>query len=86
MRSARSRFLLSAFLLVPASFAILAFAAEENPGKGPFSNEFEGIKTRLEVLEQKQKDVLTEKEKILDEIDQLKVWVRHSGGSKSPVG
>ncbi len=56
--------------------------AEEKPWTDQFLGEFEGIKIRLANIEKTQQDILVEKEKILEELDRIRVWVRHSGGNK----
>lgn len=44
------------------------------------ATELEGIKTRLDAVEQANSDILAQKDKILGEIGRLRIWVRHSGG------
>jgi hypothetical protein len=82
MRFARSKFFLLSFFWVSAFFAVVAFAIEEKPWAEQFTNELQGIKTRLTAVEQKQADILAEKGKILEELDRLGVWVKHSGSKK----
>lgn len=80
MRSVRSRFFLASFLLVLASFSDFAFATEEKPWTEQFLSEFDGIKMQLSGVEKTQRDISVQKDKILRELDRIRVWVRHSGG------
>jgi hypothetical protein len=84
MRFARPKIFLFPFLLFLAAFFVFALGAEENPGISPSLNEFEGIKVRLAGIEKTQQDILAQKENIIKEINRVRVWVRHSGGSKHP--
>jgi len=79
MRFARLKLLPGLFFGVLIAFSNTSFAVEEKPGAEKYLSEFEGIKMRLESIEQTQKDVLTQKDKIFEEIDQVRVWSRHSG-------
>ena len=79
MRSARSELWLVASFLFLIAFTPSAFAVEESPGTGQFLKEFEGVKVRLSSIEQGQQDILAQKSKIIDEIDRLRIWVRHNG-------
>ena len=81
MRSARSELWLVASFLFLTAFTFSAFAVEESPRAGQFLTEFEGIKARLVNIEQGQQDILAQKSKIIDEIDRLRIWVRHSGSN-----
>ena len=56
------------------------FAVETSPPVQVVS-ELSGIKTRLAVVEKTQQEILAQKDKILAEIDRLRVQVRHSGGN-----
>ncbi|HOW88118.1 MAG TPA: hypothetical protein PKV84_05645 [Candidatus Omnitrophota bacterium] len=79
MRSAGlklSAFALLVFLAFPAAPALVA---EEKPWTDQFLSEFNGLKTRLAIIEQTQRDILAEKEEIIQEIDRVRIWARHSG-------
>ena len=80
MRSARSSLFLAAFLAFEISFMATGFAVETSPPVQVVS-ELSGIKTRLAVVEKTQQEILAQKDKILAEIDRLRVQVRHSGGN-----
>lgn len=79
MKNAACTFL---FILMALTFALAApcFAVEGAPGRETMLKEFSDIKTRLAGLEAGQQDVLSQKDKILKEIDRVRIWVRHSGG------
>lgn len=81
MRSAGPKPLFLIVLLWGILIAFGAFAVEKTPGAAQFQSEFNGIKTRLANVEKTQKDILSQKDKIIEEIDRVRVWVRHSGGN-----
>lgn len=73
MRSARSRFL---FLLSVMTCLIpAAFAADDAPWTDRFFGELEGMKSRMTVLEEQQKEILAKEDTILEKLDQLRIWV-----------
>ena len=82
MRSSRPKAFLFVLLVLTASATASGFAAEEKPWTEQFLSEFSGIKTRLADVEKAQQDILAQKDKILEELDRLRVWVRHSGSKK----
>ena len=51
-------------------FASRAFAFEEQT-----KNDLNDIKTRLAALEKKQDDIITKEDKILEELDRVRIWV-----------
>ena len=71
MRSARSRLFLI-FLLVTGIFvgSQARAVAEETT-----SSQLEEIKTRLAALDQQQKQILANQDKIFERLDQLRIWV-----------
>ncbi|HNX69575.1 MAG TPA: hypothetical protein PLL75_06395 [Candidatus Omnitrophota bacterium] len=83
MKSGRSKaFFFSLLFFFAVSFA--AGVAAEESGAGQYSSQLAEIKTRLETIEKKQQEILSQKEKILEELASLRVWVRHNGGSAQP--
>jgi hypothetical protein len=60
-------------------------AAPEQSLDGQFQDDFAGIQSRLANIEDSQKDILARKQEIIEELDLLRVWVRHSGGKKTVV-
>ena len=79
MRSEDFRAFLIALSVCVASASIPVFAAEESPWTQQCMNEFDGIKMRLANVEKSQHEILAQKNKILEEIDRLRIWVRHNG-------
>jgi hypothetical protein len=71
MRSARHKLLFLFLLVMGILAAPRAGAAEE----GPSSSELEGIKARLAALDQQQKEILDKEDKILEELDRIRIWV-----------
>ncbi|HNX69574.1 MAG TPA: hypothetical protein PLL75_06400 [Candidatus Omnitrophota bacterium] len=69
-----TRAVLSLSLLMTVGFYVNAFAAEEAPA-GP-SRELTEIKGRLENIEKQQQELSAKDDKILEELDRLRVWVR----------
>lgn len=74
MRSAKSRILFIALLLGGVLFAPRGFA-EEKPWTDKFLSEFDGMKTRLAAIESQQKEILAKEDKILAELDRIRIWV-----------
>jgi len=79
MRSAGFKVFLLVLLSLSAHAIVFGFSAEETPGASQSLRGFTEIKTRLEGVEKAQQDILAQKEKILEELDRLRVRVRHSG-------
>lgn len=80
MRSASFRLFGGVFFALAVSVPIPGFAVEDSaPALGV--NELSGIKTRLAVVEKTQLEILAQKDKILEELNRIRVWVRHSGGN-----
>lgn len=74
MRFARSSLFFLSALLLGSLFASQGFA-EEKPRAGQLSSEFEGIRSRLAALDQQQKEILAKEDKILEELDRIRIWV-----------
>jgi hypothetical protein len=51
------------------------FAAEENPGTEQLKGELSEIKTRLTAIEERQKEIIAKEDKILEEVDRVRIWV-----------
>lgn len=83
MKSVGGRaFFLLAGLLLATCFGRAAAAGEAVGGSQ--QAQLDEIKTRLAALEGQQQESLSKREKILQQIDQVRVWARHSGGGKAP--
>lgn len=54
--------------------------AAEEAEAGQIQSQLEEIKNRIAALESEQQNVLAQKDKILESIDQVRVWARHNGG------
>ena len=54
-------------------------AIAEETGTVPFQQQFEEIKTRLGAIESQQQSLLAQKDDILEQIDQVCIWVQHNG-------
>lgn len=74
MRSAKSKFLFLSFLLGGFLWAPQAFAAGEESG-APMAGDLSMVKIRLETLENQQKEILAKEDKILEELDRIRIWV-----------
>lgn len=81
MRSVKSKLLFLSLLAGGILLVSQVFAVEEKPWAEQFLGEFSKIKTRLADVEKAQQDILTQKDKILEDLDQLRVWVRHRGSN-----
>jgi len=71
MRSASPRLLFLSLLLGGILVTSQGRAAAEDSMKG----DLDDIKTRLEALETGQKEVLNKEDKILEELDRIRIWV-----------
>ncbi len=65
-------FLFGLFMLV--SMTHIAGAAEE-PWTDQFMREFKDLQTRMTTIEEQQKEILAKEDKILEELDRLRIWV-----------
>ncbi|MBU9889205.1 MAG: hypothetical protein KTQ49_04995 [Candidatus Omnitrophica bacterium] len=64
-------------IFFPACFG---FAAEDEGGG--VTRQIDQIRTRLSTLEEKQRQTLSQKDSILQQIDRVRIWARRSGGGK----
>jgi hypothetical protein len=51
------------------------FAVEGTSGAEPLNADLSDIKTRLAAIEQQQKEILAKEDKILEELDRVRIWV-----------
>ncbi len=75
MRSARSKFLFLSVLLGGILVAFQASAIEEKPWTEELKSDLGDIKTRLATLEEQQKEIIAKEDKILEELDRVRIWV-----------
>lgn len=74
MRSERFKlFFLS--LLCGILLASHVFAAEGNPGAEQPGSGLNEVKARLTALEEQQKVIIAKEDKILEELDRIRIWV-----------
>ena len=69
MRSAGSRLLILALLVMGSLASAQALAAEDVPLA------LEGIKAQLAELDQQQKQILANQQETFERLDQLRIWV-----------
>lgn len=74
MRFANPKFIFTSFLLGAFLLASQAFAAGEESGTS-LAGDLSMIKARLETLEGQQKEILAKEDKILEELDRIRIWV-----------
>ena len=74
MRFARPKLFFLSLLLSGILLTSQAFA-EAKPRTDQFSSDFEEIKTRLAALDAQQKEILAKEDKILAELDRVRIWV-----------
>jgi hypothetical protein len=55
--------------------AFQVFAAEEKPWAEQLKGELSDIKVRLATLEEQQKEIIAKEDKILEEVDRVRIWV-----------
>lgn len=75
MRSARSDLFRAAFVAVLFLSATQGFAASEGASNESLSRALEEIKARLVTVEAQQKVILAKEDKILEELDRVRIWV-----------
>ena len=80
MRSARFRLFWVSFFLIQVSSV---FAVDPQPPADELLAELGGIKGRLVLIESAQQAILVQRNDMLKKIEDVRVWVRHSGGSKT---
>ena len=75
MRFARPKLLILSLFLGGIFVASSAFAAEEQPWATQMKSDLSDIKTRLASLEERQKEIIAKEDKILQELDRIRMWV-----------
>ena len=75
MRFARSKLFFLSLLLGGVLLIPQVFAADEEPGTDQVKSDLGDIKTRLATLEDGQKEIIAKEEKILEELDRIRIWV-----------
>jgi hypothetical protein len=74
MKSA-GRSLIFLFLLVGGLGFSQALAAEEKSLTEQMKGDLSEIKTRLSSLEERQKEIIAKEDKILEELNRVRIWV-----------
>ncbi len=75
MRFAKPKLLFLSILLGGIFFFSPVFAAEETFSTEQLKSELTDIKTHLETLEERQKEIIAKEDKILEEVDRVRIWV-----------
>ena len=75
MRSTRSKLLFLSLGLGGILLTSQLFAADESPWTQQLKNDLSDIKTRLTTLEERQKEIIAKEDKILEEVDRVRIWV-----------
>jgi len=75
MRFARPKLLFLSLLLVGILWASHALAVEEKPWTEQLKGDLSDIKSRLAILEERQKEIIAKEDKILEELDRIRIWV-----------
>ncbi|MDD5225756.1 MAG: hypothetical protein PHV97_01050 [Candidatus Omnitrophica bacterium] len=75
MRFAKPKLLFLSVLLGGILLTFPLFAAEEPSGTEQTKGDLGDIKTRLAALEAGQKEILAKEDKILEEVDRVRIWV-----------
>ena len=75
MRSAGSKLLFLSLFVGAFLLAAQVFAAEEKSGTEQWKSDLSDIKTRLAALDAQQKEILSKEDKILAELDRVRIWV-----------
>ena len=52
-----------------------AYAVEDKPWTEQLNSDLSDIKTRLKALEERQNEIITKEDKILEELDRIRIWV-----------
>jgi len=58
-----------------AFFVSSLHAAETGSSDGRFLSEMDAMKTRLTAIEAQQREILAKEDKILEELDRVRIWV-----------
>ena len=74
MRFARPK-LLFLSLLLGIFLASQVFAIEEKPWTEQLKGDLSDIKARLAILEERQKEIIAKEDRILEELDRIRIWV-----------
>jgi hypothetical protein len=75
MKSAKPKLLFLSVLLGMILWASQVCAVEEMPGSEQLKNDLLDIKTRLANIELQQKEILAKEDKILEEVNRVRMWV-----------
>ena len=75
MISARSKRLFSLLLAGAIFLSPQVFAAEGESSSESSKADLDEIKTRLDTLDQQEKQILANQDKIFEKLDQLRIWV-----------
>ncbi|OQA57572.1 MAG: hypothetical protein BWY42_00419 [Candidatus Omnitrophica bacterium ADurb.Bin277] len=77
MKSAKLKILFLALVLLGGGVLTVHAAQEEGdePWMDRFFREFANIQTRLDKIEERQQEILDKEDKLLAELDRLRVWV-----------
>ena len=75
MRSARFKLFSAALFFWGILVAAQAYAVEGNPSMEQLRADLSNIKTRLATIEAQQKEIIGKEEKILQELDRVRIWV-----------
>jgi len=75
MRSGRSKLFLLSLIVGGVLLSPPVFAADEQAGAEQMRSDISDIKTRLAALDQQQKEILAKEDKILEELDRVRIWV-----------
>ena len=75
MRSARLKLLFLSLLVGGILSTSQVFAAEETSWTEQMRGDLSDMKTRLTSLEERQKEIITKEDNILEELDRVRIWV-----------
>lgn len=75
MRSARLKLLFLSLLVGGILSTSQVFAAEETSWTEQMRGDLSDMKTRLTSLEERQKEIITKEDNILEELDRIRIWV-----------
>lgn len=75
MKSANPKFFFVFLLLGTLLLPFHAYAVEENSWTEQQKADLNDIKTRLATLAEQQKEILAKEDRILEELDRVRIWV-----------
>ena len=75
MRFARSKLFFLSWLVGGILLAPQVFADEEKPWTEQLKGDLTDIKARLATLEERQKEIIDKEDKILEELERVRIWV-----------